>query len=255
MWMSERAVAQRLTHDSRHQLDDRCLIVEADLVERFLTGLIRGFGVRERRDEPTDVGVGAPQLLGVRRDRLRVGGQPGELLARCRLCRVTLDLRTIGAPDRELAARFGDRDEEELAGDALFDVLGELGADRCRLRIGDRQTTRLPEGRRVLGAADAVLGEHHVAEAPELALAVVECLGEFFAGHMTHLDERLPESDAFLDARAQTVFDRDRAGAARGIGSPLVVFALSQCHVAQLPSASVGSVWYVGAAASIGTRH
>ena len=224
------AVAKCLADDPRHQLDDRRLIVEADLVERLFAGLVGGLGIRERGDQPTDVGVRTPQLLHVGGDRLGVGRQPLVLLARRCLGGVTLGLRAIGTPDDDLAALLGDRDEVVLAGDLLFEVFGEFDVDLGRLGVADRQPARLAQRCRVLGTADAVLGEHDVAEVPEITLAIGQRLGQRFAGEMPGLDQRLTERDTFLDALAGTLFGRD-ATTGR-CGCPFFFFLLTQRHLA-----------------------
>ena len=81
----------------------------------------------------------------------------------------------------------------------------------ARPRVGDRQTHRLAQCRRVLDAADAVLRQEDLAELPQVAVAVGERRSEHLASQVAGLDQRLAEGDALLDALTDLVGSRASA--------------------------------------------
>ena len=140
MWMSLARSRIAWLDDAVHQLHDRRLVVEVDLVG-LVGALELAVSRLERRDQAPDVGVRAPDLLDDRLHRLGIGGQPLEFLTGGGLGGVPTRLGRIGREHDELAVLLADRDQEEVAGQSLVDPLGELGIDLawcgCR-RAGSR---------------------------------------------------------------------------------------------------------------------
>lgn len=129
---------------------------------------------------------------------------------------------------------LGDRDEEELAGDLLVDLLGDLLVDLDRLRVGHRQATRLAQRLRVLGAAHPELGQDDLTERPQLALALGERRLQLVGRQVPRLHQRLADRHALLDRLAELPGRGATGGLRAGVGLRLVllvVFALAaQCH-------------------------
>ena len=172
-WMSLARSRRRLAHDAVHELDDGRLVVEVDLV-----GLVGAFdlavGRLERGDQASDVGIRAPDLLDERLDRLGVGGQPLEFLAGGGLGGVAAGLGRIGREHDELAVLLADRDQEEVAGQALVDPLRELGVDLGGASVAERDPACRRQRSRVLGATDAVPGEQQLPELGQVAVGLRE---------------------------------------------------------------------------------
>ena len=132
-----RAVAHRLADDAADQLDDRRLIVEADLGgDRCRLALI--VADLEDLDQTLDLVVGAVGAVDERADGRRVGDGPANGSTGGGLDGATARRARVGGDDDDRAVLFGDADHAVGADDLLVEEVLGVARQLDRLRIERR---------------------------------------------------------------------------------------------------------------------
>ena len=139
------AVAQRLADDLADELHHGRLVVEVDLGDGLGHQSLVVLG-GEGGDDVVDVGGRAVHLLDERRDRLLVGGLPGEALARGRFDLLSPRRRRIGGVQHDQAIFLTDRHHLVLAGDLLGEAGDDLLVELHDRDVGNRYLTHRSDG-------------------------------------------------------------------------------------------------------------
>ena len=147
-----------------------------------------------------------------------------KLLAGGGLGGVASGLGRIGREHDELAVLLADRDQEEVAGQALVDPLRELRVDLGGASVAERDPACRRQRSRVLGTTDAVPGEQQLSELGQVAIGLRERRRQTLTVEVARLHEALTERDTFLDARALWFL---RRGARRWQRAALVCLRLA----------------------------